>query len=130
MESELTDVQKQMQDQESEAVNAIAKWEQNVIELEEKCVMYEENLKMSSKNNAVDTINGKPNFKDLQPRTEDASHRNTIDCLETSQTGNSNYQVESEAHSSDTIEELRQAFKTAQDTLAKDEEVVQQWEGK
>lgn len=131
LESELTDVQKQMQDQESEAVNAIAKWEQNVIELEEKCLMLEENLRMSSKSNdAVDTINGKPNSEDLQPRTEDASLPNTTGCLETSQTGNSNDQVESEAHSSDTIEELRQALKTAQDTLAKDEEVVQQWEGK
>lgn len=89
MELELADAQKQMQEQESEAVGAIAKWEQNVFDLEEKCSVLEEKIKLVSDD-----------------------------------------KVTLETKNDVTIIELREALKIAQDTLAKDEEVVQQWEGK
>ena len=130
MESELASVHQQMEEQESEAVNAITKWQQNVIELEEKCAELEENLKKASESkDSVDTMNDASDREYSKLKDENASLRKKIDHLETSSTGNSHIQVNSEIHE-DVIVELREALKIAQDTLSKDEKVVQQWEGK
>ena len=134
MELELADVQKQMQEQESEAVDAIAKWEQNVVDLEEKCSLLEEKLRVLSEQNErnaeVETRNGKSNSDDFHSKEENGSFQNSIDFPESSETKDSHDKVPSETQSDDKITELREALKIAQDTLAKDEEVVQQWEGK
>jgi len=132
LELELADVQKQMQEQESEAVDAIAKWEQNVVDLEEKCSLLEEKLRVLSEHNEhnaeVETRNGKSNSDDFHSKEEDGSFQNSIDFPESSETKDSHDKVPSETQSDDKITELREALKIAQDTLAKDEEVVQQWE--
>lgn len=102
-----------MQDQENEAVDAIAKWEQNVTELEEKCALLEDKLRALSENSesvncpADESVSTYSQMEERDPSTE-----NTI------------------TQDSDTIAELREALKTAQDTIVEDEEVVQQWEGK
>ena len=131
LESELATVEKQMQEQESEAVSVIAKWEQNVIELEGKCTVLEENLKKLSQNKeSVKAMNDESDSEHFKLKENNASFQKKIDYLETSLTGGSNSQIDSEVQDSDTVAQLREALKTAQDTLAKDEEVVQQWEGK
>ncbi len=102
-----------MLDQENEAVDAIAKWEQNVTELEEKCAVLEENLRTSSENNESVNCPADESISTYsQMEEKDPSIQNTF------------------TQDSDTIAELREALKTAQDTIAEDEEVVQQWEGK
>ena len=98
-----------MKEQEDESINAIAKWQQNVSELEEKCAGLEENLRMANEMNTSMTTKS--------------------NAQESSLVGNSNNQVDSDFHSVDTVVKLQEALKIAQDSLSKDEEVVRQWEG-
>lgn len=131
MESELANINQQIQEQENEAENAIAKWQENVIELEEKCAELKQNLKTAlESNDAVDTMNDASGSDYSQLMEENASLQNKINYLETSLAGNSGNEIDSEIQHGDTVVELQEELKIAQDTLAKDEEVVQRWEGK
>jgi hypothetical protein len=131
LESELANVHQQIQEQENEAENAIAKWQENVIELEEKCAELERNLKTALESkDAVDTMNNASGSDYSQLMEENASLQNKITYLETSLAGNSDNEIDSEIQHDDTVVELQKALKIAQETLAKDEEVVQRWEGK
>jgi len=131
LESELANINQQIQEQENEAENAIAKWQENVIELEEKCAELKQNLKTAlESNDAVDTMNDASGSDYSQLMEENASLQNKINYLETSLAGNSGNEIDSEIQHGDTVVELQEELKIAQDTLAKDEEVVQRWEGK
>ena len=119
-----------MEEQESEAVNAITKWQQNVIELEEKCAELEENLKKASeRKDSDDMIHDAPDSDYFHLKEENDVLRKRIEYLETSPSRNFHSDVNSETQD-DAIVKLRESLKIAQDTLAKDEKVVKQWEGK
>lgn len=131
MESKLANVHQQIQEQENESVNAIAKWQENVVELEDKCAELEENLKTASESkDAVDTMNDASGSEYSQLKEENASLQKKINYLEISLAGNSDNEIDSEIQHGGTIAEFQEALKIAQDTLANDEEVVQRWEGK
>ena len=103
-----------MQEQETKAQDTISKWQQNAMELEEKCSKLEKNLKGDEMHEACD-MNG----------TKDE-----IDNMESPSTGTLDNHTNPKTQHNDNIEELQEALKAAHDTLAKDEEIVHQWEGK
>jgi DNA repair exonuclease SbcCD ATPase subunit len=134
LETELANVHQEMQEQENEAMNAINKWQQSAAELEEKCAELEEDLKNALvSEDSVDAMNDPSHSEYSKLKEENASlrkNRKKIDHLETTSVGTSGSQSDSEPPRGDTILELREALNIAHDTLARDEEVVQQWEGK
>ena len=120
-----------MQDQENDAANAIMQWQQNVIELEEKHFELEESLKKALESKySFGTINDASDSEFSLLKEENVSLRNKINDLQTSLAGKADNEIDAEIRNGDTIVELEEALKNAQDALAKDEVVVQKWEGK
>lgn len=121
MQSELDDAHLKTHEQETEALEAIAKWQDNFNLLEEKCAKLEEELKeVSECKELIDNMHDSSNLKYSLLQEDNASLQRKIEDLETSSAQNSDHR----------ISELEVALKSAQETLEKDEEVVQQWEGK
>lgn len=131
LESELANLHQQMQEQENEAVNAISKWQQNVIDLEEKCAEHEEDLKKASESKgSVDIATDALDFENAQLKKENASLLEKIDDLKASSIGNSDDQIKLERKHDESILELREILKVAENTHIKDKSVIQRCEGK
>ena len=130
--AELANVQQQLQQNETEAVDAIARWQQNGIELEEKCAHLEDKLEaaVASLELVDDSTTDSSNIEDSQLREQNISLQQKNHDLETSLAQKTEVLFRLRAENNDAIVELQEALATAQDTLSKDEEVVQQWEGK
>ena len=111
-----------MQEQEIEATDAIAKWQQSGTASKEKFTELEEKLK-----EAIESKESMPEY--FQLKEENASLQQKIEDLEGSLAENSDNRIDLETQHNDTISELQEALKTAEYTLTRDEEVVQQWEG-
>ena len=124
LESELANALLQMQEQETEAMDAIAKWQLNSTESEEKCAELEEKLKKAiDLKESIDVTNNTPESEFLQLKEDNISLQEHIKKLEISL-------AEKSDHEFDSVSELQEALKIAQETLTRDEEVVQKWEGK
>ena len=116
-----------------EAVDAIAKWQQSGTASEEKCAELEEKLKKALDcKESTDYTNDSSESEYVQLKEDNTSLQQKIEYLETSLAGMSDNQIDLETQQKDTIlelQELQEALKAAQETLTKDEEAVQQWEG-
>jgi chromosome segregation ATPase len=131
LESELANALLQMQEQEKEALDAIAKWQLNSTESEEKCAELEEKLKKAlDSKESIDATNNTPESEFLQLKEDNISLQEQIKELEISLAEKSDHDFDSETQDKATVIELQDALKIAQETLTRDEEVVQQWEGK
>jgi hypothetical protein len=108
-------MQHQLEEQEREAHDAISKWQESYTASEGRCTELEAELKLviSEKNKFENKL------KSVEKTNESIS---SGDCDH----GN----PENSSKPLDQIFELQEALKAAQETLARDEEVVQQWEGK
>jgi chromosome segregation ATPase len=105
LEAELTMARQHLEEQEAEANDAIAKWQESYTASEDRCNELEaEYQKILNEKEA------------LQEKLD------SIAISESSTT--------SESPDLSKISELQEELRIAQETLARDEEVVQQWEGK
>jgi len=122
-----------MEEQEIEAVDAIAKWQQSGTASEEKCSELEEKLKKALDcKESIDDTNDSSKFEYVQLKEDNASLQQKIEYLETNLARKSDNQIDLETQQKDTVvelQELQEALKAAQETLTRDEEAVQQWEG-
>lgn len=131
LEFELDNAHQQMMEQETEALDAIAKWQQNSVESEERCAELEKKLKNTlCARESTEVTNNLPETEYLQLKEVNNSLQKKIKELEVSLDEKSDHHVDSETRDKDTVSELEEALKAAQKTLIRDEEVVQQWEGK
>jgi len=129
LEFELADVHQQLMEQEAEALDAIAKWQQNNVESEERCAELEQKLKnISNARESTEVINNLPDAEYIQLKELNISLQEKVKELEVSLDKKFDHQVDSKTRDKDTISELEEALKAAQKTLTRDEEVVQQWE--
>ena len=111
-ESELASTRQKMQEQEMETSDAIAKWQQSGTKLEEKCAELEERLKNAVHEKGSTEVMNSPELECLQLKEDNASLQEKIKCLEND------------------VVQRQEALQVAQETLARDDEIVQQWEGK
>jgi len=119
LQSNLDDAHQQLHDHETEALEAISKWQESANALEEKCVGLEEKLRNACETEGSMDAHGEMSISEYSMlKEENASLQQKINDLETSLAGNSDNR----------IVELQQELKAAQDALENDEEVVQQWE--
>lgn len=123
-----------MQDQEAEANAVISQWQDSFNDSENRCSQLKEELENAkTEKESLETSleiakNDDKHFEeaksslDAQIATlEDAIEDELEDVLHVDN---------HEAIGRDTIEQLKEELKVAEDTLARDEDVVQQWEGK
>jgi len=119
LQSEVEDAHLKTNEHKAEALEAIAKWQDNFSLLEEKCAKLEEELKeVSESKELIETMHDSSNLKYSQLQEDNASLQRKIEDIEIFSAQNSDFR----------ISELEAALKSAQETLEKDEEVVQQWE--
>lgn len=126
LESDLANVNQQMEEQEREALDAITLWQQNNAESEKRCTELEEKLSNTiDARESSEITDGVSNESDYIRLIENnSSLQEKINALESSLANKSNHQE------IDEISELRKELDVAQNSLSKDEVVVHQWEGK
>ena len=128
LESEVKALETQFQEQEEEASNVIKQWQESSSVLDEKCTELEEELEASTteKRSLEKTLETMQNEQE-QSVEEKSSFESKIASLEEAlkrEQTSGNEKLAAQLREKE--EELRQGH----DTIARDEKVVQQWEGK
>jgi chromosome segregation ATPase len=128
LESEVKSLERQLQEEEEEASNVIKQWQESSSVLDEKCNELEKELEATTteKRSLEKTLEKMQNEQE-QCVAEKSSFESKISSLEEALKGE---QASGNENLVAQLREKEEELRQAHHTIARDEKVVQQWEGK